>query len=274
MSLINGQPQATVPADDRGLNYGDGVFETLLLREGVPQLWPLHWARLQRGLHGLGISGITETLCLEDFAQYADIQCCMAKLVVTRGSGPRGYAPPTQVVPRRIVTVGAALSPTCTWPSEPLCLGVCQTPVQPSPLPGCKHLNRLDNVLARREWQPGWDEALMGNRAGEVICGTQSNVFMVLSNCVLTPQVTLYGIAGTRRAWVLEQLRTKGVWVQETVIRWEDLRQAQGLFLSNAGMGLREARWDSATGLVMQGGHENTLMVVMRRIAERLHEHA
>lgn len=241
MTLVNGEAEAQVDPGDRGLQFGDGVFETVRLRDGRPALWERHWSRLCRGLRALGIPVPREQACLDDLARIAKAPLSMAKLIVTRGPGPRGYAIPETVHPTRIVLGGAALA--IADEGHILRLGVCGTRVACSPLPGCKHLNRLENVLARREWQPGWDEGLMLDGHGNVICGTQSNVFVLEGEVLLTPLVSDRGVAGTRRDWVLEHGSRRGLGVREATLPLERVRRADAVFLTSSRIGLRRAAW-------------------------------
>jgi 4-amino-4-deoxychorismate lyase len=239
--LVDGEEGGRLAASDRGFQYGDGVFETLRLREGAPQLWGRHWERLCRGLDRLGIPRVAERDCLDDLRRVAPGGWSMAKLIVTRGSGPRGYAIPERMRPTRVAMGGEALRPG--EDGSPLQLGVCRTRAGPSPVPGCKHLNRLENVLARIEWGPGWGEGLMLDGRGQVVCGTQSNVFFVEGQALVTPPLLRAGIPGTRRAWLLERARRARIEVREEPLSLARARAAETVFLSNTRMGLRRAVW-------------------------------
>ena len=237
--LVNGMPGGLLDPSDRGLQFGDGVFETLRLVAGRPVLWERHWARLRRGLEGLAIPLPREQDCLDELRAAAGFPRALAKLIVTRGPGPRGYAIPEQVQPTRIVMGGSPLA----IPDERhiLRLGICNTRTGRNPLPGCKHLNRLENVLARREWGAGWDEGLMLDGDDNASCATQSNVFILEGDCLLTPPVEESGVAGTRRGWLLEHAARAGLMVQEARLSLEQVRAAQAIFLSNTRIGLMRA---------------------------------
>jgi 4-amino-4-deoxychorismate lyase len=241
--LVNGEPGRPIEAADRGLQFGDGVFETLRLSGGRPTLWARHWTRLCAGLDRLGIPRPREQDCLDELARVSLDGPSMAKLIVTRGPGPRGYAPPAHAQPTRIVMGGAPLD--IPGPSDILRLGVCRTRVARSPIPGCKHLNRLENVLARREWAGDWDEGLMRDSKGLVRCGTQSNVFVLEDGVLLTPGLAHHGVAGTRRGWLLENADAFGLKVRETNLTLERMRCADAVFLTNARLGLCRAAFVS-----------------------------
>jgi 4-amino-4-deoxychorismate lyase len=237
--LVNGEPGGQVEAGDRGLQFGDGVFETLRLEGGRPSLWERHWTRLCRGLDRLGIPRPLEQVCLDDLARVSLDVPSMAKLIVTRGPGPRGYAPPVRMRPTRITMGGAPLD--IPRASDILRLGICRTPVAHSPVPGCKHLNRLENVLARREWAEDWDEGLMLDAEGLVRCGTQSNVFVLEEGVLLTPGLASHGVAGTRRGWLLDHAEAFGLPVREACLTLERVRRGQAIFLTSARLGMCRA---------------------------------
>ncbi len=266
--LVNGERGGRLDPGDRGLQFGDGVFETVRLAAGLPVLWDRHWARLRRGLEGLAIPLPREQDCLDDLRAAAGFPQALAKLIVTRGPGPRGYAIPEQVRPTRIVIGGGPLA----MPDEGhiLRLGVCNTRAGHSPLPGCKHLNRLENVLARREWDADWDEGLMLDVDENVGCATQSNVFILEGDCLLTPPVHQSGVAGTRRGWLLERASQAGVTVQEARLSLERVRAAQAIFLSNSRMGLRRAVLTGERDRVPHGAQVSGALALVSELGAEL----
>ncbi|AGA33251.1 Aminodeoxychorismate lyase [Thioalkalivibrio nitratireducens DSM 14787] len=270
--LVNGEEGNRIDARDRGLQFGDGVFETLRLHGGVPQLWSRHWERLCLGLDRLGIPRVPERACLDDLSRVAAAPLSLAKLIVTRGVGPRGYAVPARVHPTRIVIGGDALSGEHDRPW--LHIGVCGTRTGHNPLPGCKHLNRIENILARMEWGPDWDEGVMLDRNDHVVSGTQGNLLLLEGRTLVAPTVQEFGIAGTRRAWVMERAARAGLQVHEARVGLRRARDADAVFLSNSRIGLRPARWvgDHATLADPADGSES--MALMLEIGHELNEMA
>ncbi|WP_018935487.1 aminodeoxychorismate lyase [Thioalkalivibrio sp. ALJ24] len=242
MIRVNGEPREQVTADDRGLLLGDGLFETVLVREGHACLWPWHRARLEHGLERLGFP----TQDMEDLR--AEVETAggsgerLVRLTLTRGSGPRGYAPPEHPAVTRIVSTGPALSRPAPDEVVPLRVGFADIPVSVNPaLAGIKHLGRLDHVLARMHWRAGEDEAILRDANGRITCATQGNLWLREGMQLLTPPVESAGVAGTRRAWILERAMEFGVRV---VVEWpslERLQAAEGLYVSNARLGLMPA---------------------------------
>ncbi|MGV8943185.1 aminodeoxychorismate lyase [Thermomonas sp.] len=193
-----------IPANDRGLAYGDGVFETMRVHAGTLPLWPRHRARLMEGARRLGLSlppiDVIETHISDSIT---GIDVGVLKLLLTRGSGGRGYAPPAVPVPMWMLALHPLPSP-CT--ATGLRLHGCQTrlAVQPA-LAGIKHCNRLEQVLARAEVdQAGFDEGLMHSRAGEVVCATAANLLVLREGRWITPPVEACGVAGVCRGWLLD----------------------------------------------------------------------
>lgn len=246
MWLIDGRRSTRVPIGDRGLQYGDGLFETMAVLDGRIRHLPLHLARLSEGCERLGLPRRVLAPLRDELVALAARQRnnAVIKLIVTRGEGPRGYAPPARPQPRRMLGVFA-------WPSWPqshytrgVAVRVCDTRLGSNPqLAGIKHLNRLEQVLARREWSGArWQEGLMMNAHNQVICGTMSNVFAVQGACLLTPSVAMSGVAGVMRAAVRRQAAALGISCEEGELDLDSLAGADELFLTNALIGIWPVR--------------------------------
>jgi 4-amino-4-deoxychorismate lyase len=239
--LCDGRDLDCITATDRGLQYGDGLFETILMRDGAPCLWDRHMARLARGAERLGIAlPPRATLRDEAFRVGAGLGDGILKLIVTRGVGGRGYCPPARPHPRRIVLSYAATPVEGRHETEGVTARYCDTPASVnSRLAGIKHLNRLDAVLARSEWDdPQIAEGLMCDEAGRIVGGTMTNLFVWDGIRLATPSVERSGIAGTVRAIAIETAARAGVpCVERPVIRGE-IERAAGLFLTNARIGV------------------------------------
>jgi 4-amino-4-deoxychorismate lyase len=219
---------------DRGLAYGDGVFETILVDQGIPVWWDAHLARLQRGCAVLGIAApATDFLRTECDALVADCTRGVLKLIVTRGVGKRGYALPRGASPTIVITRSdAPPSP----PRDGLVLRWCQTPLAIQPrLAGFKHLNRLEQVLARAEWDDAAiHEGLQCDVSGRVVSATAANLFALCDGRWLTPPVVDCGIAGVCRAWLLAHVPESG----EAVLTRAEAESADALVLCNAVRGI------------------------------------
>jgi 4-amino-4-deoxychorismate lyase len=248
--LIDGQPvgppSGAVSVLDRGLHYGDGLFETIACENGRPRLLARHLQRLASGCERLGlITSDTAALASEVRALAAGTSRAIVKLLLTRGvSLARGYAPAGSERTLRVALRYA-------WPAaDPQHAGqgvrVRRATLrlgENAALAGIKHCNRLEQVLARREWNdPGIAEALMFSSQGALVSGTMSNVFLVLGSKVLTPCIDRCGVAGVMRGLVLEIAARAGINAEERRLDAADLAAAEELFLTNALTGIRAVR--------------------------------
>nr|WP_294865452.1 aminodeoxychorismate lyase [uncultured Pseudogulbenkiania sp.] len=239
--LIDGAPDEQVSALDRGLAYGDGVYRTLELLAGRPRLWRWQWQRLAEDCARLALPLPDERLLLAELAQAAaGLERAVAKIVLTRGVGRRGYAMPADAVPTRIVSA----SPWAGYPAELAEQGVtvrrCELRLGQQPrLAGIKHLNRLENVLARSEWSdPTIHEGLLLDSEGYLVEGTMSNLFLLRGGELATPLLDRSGVAGALRAWVLDNAPALGLAVREARLTLADLDAAEAVFLCNSLIGI------------------------------------
>jgi 4-amino-4-deoxychorismate lyase len=240
MILVDGEPRSSVPADDRGLAYGDGVFETVAVIAGRPALWALHLQRLRRGCHTLGIQAPPPAALDADLARlFPDGGDGVLKIIVTRGSGGRGYAPPEPAVPRRVSRRGPrpGLDPG-GWRTG-IDLHLCQTRLPPGgALAGIKHLNRLPQVLARQEWSdPHIAEGLMLGENGAPVEATAANLFARFGSRLVTPPGPALAVAGVMRERILELAPDVGLDCEQAALSWGQLAAADELFLTNAVVG-------------------------------------
>jgi 4-amino-4-deoxychorismate lyase len=221
-----------VPADDRGLAYGDGLFETMRVHRGEVPWWCEHWSRLRLGAERLDIPLPEEVRVREEAASlFAGVGVGVLKLLVTRGAGERGYAPPTHPVPTW--TVSRHALPTRT--GRGLRLHVCATRLASQPtLAGIKHCNRLEQVLARAEaGRAGSDEGLLLDAGGNVIGATAANLFAFIGGRWASPRIDDCGIAGVCRARLLPALDAR-----ECVLSPAEVESADAVFLCNAVRGI------------------------------------
>lgn len=254
--LVNGvapaSPAQAIAADDRGLQYGDGLFETALLVEGRVRFLDDHLERLLRGCDRLGIEAPDRQTLLEEISQVsAAAKRGVIKIIVSRGAGGRGYRPTAGLTATRIVALHA-LKET---PTHALKLRWCQTRLgRNATLAGIKHLNRLEQVLAQSEWREGeFDEGLMMDTEGELVCATAGNVFAVRDGALITPDLRFCGVQGVMRAQVLKAAAKLRIAVSEEPLWPHDLDSASEVFITNAVRGIRSAtsldslQWSEST---------------------------
>ena len=195
---------AGIDPANRGLAYGDGLFETMRVHHGALPLWPRHLARLREGAQRLGIVLPSLDVVEARIAEViADCDGGVLKLLLTRGEGGRGYAPPVDALPTWMLS----LHPSPASPTAALRVLWCETRLALQPaLAGIKHCNRLEQVLARAEAEAaGCDEGLLRDSAGNAISATSANLLVLRDGRWLTPPVYACGVAGVLRGWLLEQ---------------------------------------------------------------------
>lgn len=238
--LINGRPADALSAGERGFHYGDGLFETIALRDGELCLWPQHWARLLAGAERLGLPPPPETLAGEARDLARGCVRGVLKLIYSAGAGGRGYGRPEGLVPTRVLQLHAAPD----WPLDHWQRGVavryCELRLAAQPrLAGIKHLNRLEQVLARAEWQDASvAEGLLLDQNGQVVEATFCNLFSVRDGRLRTPPMDTCGVRGVMRDYLWTLAEAEGLAVEESPLCPEDLAGADEVFLCNSLIGL------------------------------------
>lgn len=244
MTLVNGRTDSTLSVHDRGLLYGDGLFETIAVHHGLPCHWDRHLRRLLYGCQRLAIRPPDVSLLRrEAVALCAGAERAVLKIIVTRGQGGRGYRPYGQGPPTRVLLLDS-------WPDYPRHyrdLGIaamcCQTRLARNVrLAGIKHLNRLEQVLARGEWQDEYQEGLLLDTDDRVVEGTMSNVFIVHGDALHTPDLSYAGVAGIMRERVLACADVMGVVAHVRHLTLSDVHMAQGVFFCNSLIGVWPVR--------------------------------
>jgi len=243
--LIDGESVESVPVTDRGFQYGDGLFETIALREGRARFLDSHLQRLEEGLRRLAIPGGGAAVAAAEVERLASgVGFGVAKIIMTRGSGQRGYRPPRDVTPARIVGVLPAQPAPSDHYAQGIAMRYCETPVTCNrATAGIKTLERLAQVLARAEWNdPEISEGVMLDENGDVVCGTMTNIFRIDGAVLSTPSLDQSGVAGVMRAKVLEVATAAGLDVQVTRFRPADLASADEMFVTNSQIGIWPVR--------------------------------
>lgn len=241
VTWVDGRPADTVPATDRGLHFGDGVFETVAVRDGVPVALERHLARLADGLHRLGISPAPLDALRDETREIVrETDRAVLKIIVTRGGGGRGYAAPAEMRPMRVLV----LAPWRGRPEAEYERGAavrwCRTRLAVNPgLAGIKHLNRLEQVLARGEWDdPAVAEGLVRDTADRVVEATAANLFLVESGRLVTPDLANCGVAGIMRERVMEAAAGDGIPALCETVTADRVLAADELFLTNSLLGV------------------------------------
>jgi 4-amino-4-deoxychorismate lyase len=226
--LINGSFNQAISPFDRGFAYGDGVFRTIKMQGGLPECWPQHYQKLVADCAAINIVCPSAELLMSDLSQLflgdaenVDLHA-VAKIIITRGEGSRGYTPPAITAPMRVVLK----SPMPDYPqdrfTDGVTLTVCETRLAAQPLlAGVKTLNRLENVLARMEYtNPDIAEGIMLDAQGNVIECTAANIFARFGDVLMTPSLQQCGIAGITRQRILDIAHTLSL---KTVVETFDM---------------------------------------------------
>ena len=271
-SLINGIASDFLSVNDRAIHYGDGVFETVLCdvqNVNTRRLfyWQQHYQRLKSSADKLKISCPSESVFLADIAQLLDENvldengsgtsggnanfngnALSIKIILTRGESERGYLFSKKADSNRIVQIASLDAGYSSLLSSQLLSGdlcFCEQQVSINKnLAGLKHLNRLENVMARNEWgyrstETNIIDGLMLNANQHVIEGCMSNLFAVKNNELLTPDLNLSGVNGVMREAIIDLANKNNIKLIITNFKQKDLFDMDELFITNSLIGLK-----------------------------------
>jgi len=240
-TLINGEYGESIHPSDRGFQYGDGLFETILVESSRPCYLKEHFQRLQKGCEVLGFPAVDVAILESEILQLINKnQYGVIKLLISRGVGERGFLPPQNPDTTRVLSFVAA-EEGVTKSLVSLDLILCHTQLSCQPLlAGIKHLNQLERVLARKELgDGGLSEGLMLDVNGIVIEGTMSNIFIVSNDVLMTPKLNNAGVLGVIRNFLIQQAREEGIDCREVDLSLENLKNADEIFVTNSLMPVR-----------------------------------
>ena len=236
---VNGRACEHISALDRGLLYGDGLFETVAVRGGALQFWEAHLNRLKRGCEVLNLKGLDDGLLREEVVQTIDSDReCVIKVIVTRGQGERGYRPVQQALTRIIQKF--------PWPDVPsertdpgIDVTLCKFRLsRQSRLAQIKHLNRLEQVLARSEWEDEYQEGLVCDTQDHIIEATASNVFFEKGSELMTPDLNQCGVAGVLREQIIAYCHDHGIALSVRDVHLGQVEDSDALFVCNSIIGI------------------------------------
>ncbi|MBK8814507.1 MAG: aminodeoxychorismate lyase [Methylococcaceae bacterium] len=241
MLLINGHKADHISVFDRGFQYGDGLFETIEVLDGKPVFLSHHLQRLNAGCIKLKIPSPNIQLLNDEIKRVCqDEKSAVLKIIITRGIGGRGYRCPEKVEPTRAIGIFPYPDYPENYSNEGISTFFCKTRLGLNPeLAGIKHLNRLEQIMARAEWNnPDVQEGIMLDINGNVIEGTMTNLFYVKNKTVYTAVMEYTGVAGIIRA-ILKQLMIKNkVEFVEHNFNMAVLLDADEVFVCNSIIGI------------------------------------
>ena len=252
--LVNGSFDQAISPFDRGFSYGDGIFRTLKIVNGLPQHWPQHYQKLVADCAVIGIVCPSAELLMSDFLQLFVIDAtfnevttdkvAVAKIIITRGESKRGYAPPAITTPMRVILKSAMRQYSDVNYAEGVRLHVCETKLAAQPkLAGIKHLNRLENVMAHMEWQDETHfDGLMLDQQDNVIECTMSNIFARFNDTLVTPDLSQCGVAGITRQAIIGLSDPLKLKIEITQLSLQRLIEADEVIICNSLYGAFQVR--------------------------------
>lgn len=244
-SLVNGELAKDVSLHDRGFTYGDGVFRTIRIEDGKLCFWDAHFVKLHRDAASLGLSCPDQAVLYREAQQLLKVPSSgLLKIILTRGPGNRGYAIPPFVQPTRVMTRSALPQFPNHYAETGVDLALCRLRLGHQPLlAGIKHLNRLENILARSEWQ-GQDfaDGVLLDSHGQVIECTSSNILCRFGNRLMTPDLSNCGVAGVTRDLILQNASDIGLVAEIGSMPLETLMQADDVMICNSAFGVWQVR--------------------------------
>ena len=233
--IVNGKKAEQIDIFDRGLQFGDGVFETMLCIHGSIKNYEYHWDRLTNGCEKLAINCPDIKDVIRGYIADFNLQRGVAKLIVTRGSTKRGYWAADTVKANWILNISERSSPNLEVVHEGIVSAI--SPIRlckDKLLGGIKHLNRLPQVLARQQMSADVQEVIMLDNENRVIEGCMSNIFYVREKKLLTPVIDDCGVFGVMRRYVMESARGMGIYCEERETYLNDILEADELFFTNS----------------------------------------
>jgi len=239
-TLINGSAEETISPLDRGLAYGDGLFESIRFIGASAPLWQRHMQRLDESCRRLHLLVPDAAQLWEEAISVSrDLPHAVVRIMLTRGVGERGYALPVSPSVTRIVAAFVAPVLPAKNYAQGVHVRVCELRLAAQPaLAGIKHLNRLEQVLASRDWPDGAVEGILCDERGAPVCGTRSNLFWVQGGRLHTPALDGCGVAGMMRDKVLACATALGLEVRIESRPWSKLLDAEEAFVSNSLIGI------------------------------------
>jgi branched-chain amino acid aminotransferase len=226
--------EPAVRADDAGILFGRGVYDTFRARGGRVFRLEAHVARITAGAEVVGVA--MPTLDANAVVRELCERCGLgdARVRMTLAAGPAGGAP-TLIIQARAATDYAA----ATYENGMTALISPVRRNETSPLAGVKSLNCLDNIMSR-EWahSQGADTALLLNTKGLLAEASTANAFVVRDGGLVTPPVSDGALPGVTRSAVLELARGAGIQAEERSLAPEELFGAEEAFLTGAVMGV------------------------------------
>lgn len=236
--IVNGHMTDSVSSLDRGLLYGDGVFETIAVKQGKLEYWADHLERLHAGCESLKLQDLDVSSLEKDLQQILDAdksqEKFIVKIIITRGVGGRGYKPGKQALTRIVQRFSWPVIPK-SYVEQGVKVTLCDFRLsRQSRLAKIKHLNRLEQVLARSEWDDEYQEGLVCDDNDNVIEATSNNIFFQIDGQLVTPDLSFSGVEGVMRKQIIEYCRSNSIAIEIRDIKLTEMSNIQAMFLCNS----------------------------------------
>jgi len=253
-NMINGVAADYLNINDRAIHYGDGIFETILCSNNSLYFWQQHYLRMKTSAEKLKLKCPAEKVLLDDIEQllerdqFSQRKVFSVKIILTRGTGERGYRYARDrfnvaCAGTRLVLLSEIASEYSSLISGELLTGdlcLCEQQVSINEgLAGLKHLNRLENVLARNEWHDEYIDGLMSNANKYVIEGSMSNLFAVKNKKLFTPDLAQSGVSGIMRDVIMKRAEINSIPCSVVDLTVDEIFQMDELFISNSLIGMK-----------------------------------
>ncbi len=238
IAIINGKEQSNISIFNRNFQYGDGLFETCVVKNNQILFWEKHLSRLDIGCRKLKIKNIEEEIWLKDIKKALSLTSkknCVLKLILSRGNSQRGYSYPDDILQVRVVIVSEMKN---VQAKESFSLEYASSGYHSNPnLAGIKHCNRIEQILARSSLKR--DEAIMLDENQNIISVTQGNIYFIFGQSLVTPKLDRCGVIGSRRSLILELAESIELNVEQGNVSMNDAKKADEAFISNSIMGIQ-----------------------------------
>ena len=238
IAIINGQEQSNISIHNRNFQYGDGLFETCVVKDSRILFWDKHLFRLDAGCERLKIKNLDQSIWLKDVKKALSLTStnnCVVKLMLSRGNSQRGYSYPDDILPVRIVIVSELRN---VQSKKTFSLDYAESGYHSNPiLAGIKHCNRIEQILARASLKR--DEAIMLDENQNIISVTQGNIYFIFGQRLVTPKLDRCGVIGSRRSLILDLAESLEMNVEEVNISINDAIKADEVFISNSIIGIQ-----------------------------------
>ncbi len=238
--------------DNRGLRYGDGIFETIKVLKGKIIFSDEHFARLWKGMQLLSFDiprhfspELLSTAILQLIEKNNCNQAARVRLSIYRGDG--GLYDPINHFPRYLIQVWPLADYKMELNSNGLIIGIyIEVKKTMDAVSNIKHNNFLPYVLAAiKAKQEKWNDAIVLNTEGRIADTSIANLFAIINGIIVTPPLTEACIAGVMRNYLLRRIKELGLEIKEQILTIEDLLKADEVFLTNS---IYNIRWVKQIG--------------------------